>query len=211
MFIPRVIIMMASGLICFSTSAAHASGTCGVARNLMERAICADPAIAARDAAMNQLYRVDLSAHGAASRESQRKWLAGAIACRTAECLKDKYDERNAALLRRDGGRRVARRFHLEFEGRNGDLLVFERNGWITYDATETVIGPGGEAAGDVSAARMQGTARLSGALAREEKSSPPGCAILLQHNGDGSWSMETRHCFESDRADLNDRFLAVR
>ena len=202
---PSKAVQLVAVVFALSASAAVAEGSCGAARSAMERMTCVDPVMAARDAAMTQLYRAD----GGASLQAQRRWLAGALACRDAACLQQRYDARNGTLLQQDGGRRLARRYHLETKDRNGDLLILQRGGWLTYDATETVIGPGGESAGDVSAASLQGTVRLVGAVARETKRG--GCEATLQRNPDASWSMATRHCFEGDRADLNDRFLPTR
>ena len=191
-------------------SAPAAAGVvCGDGRSPMEWMICSDPGIAARDAAMTQLYRAELPWHRAETLAAQRRWLADAHVCRDRPCLEARYDVRNGELLQRDDGRRIARRFHFEAEGSNGDLVVLERSGWITYDATETIIGPAGEGAGDVSAARLYGTARLTGNLARDVRTD--GCTALLQRSRDGSWLMEARGCVGGDRANLRLRFRPVR
>lgn len=199
----------AAAVLALSIWGSAAAGRCHAVKAAMERMICTDPTIAARDAAMTQLYRLQVGIDPISSVAVQRRWLSSALSCRNPSCLRRLYDDRNAALLQLDGGRRVARRFHLDTNGRSGDLLIVMLGGWVTYDATETVVGSGGEAAGDISAARLHGTARMVGAAARETK--PEGCEAILQRNADGSWSMATRHCFEGDRADLNERFLPIR
>ena len=199
-------IMLGLGVaLTFALPEGAAGAACTIARNMMERLICGDPAVAARDTALTVLYRVELMHGGEAVRVDQRRWLVGTLQCRTRACLIERYDERNGRLLQGYGGRMVAQRFHLENGDRNGDLLILRRNDWITYDVVETVVGPQGEAAGDISAARMQGTARLAGSSAREIK--PDGCIIVLQRDRDAGWSVSTRRCFDGDRADLNGLF----
>lgn len=202
---------LAVGTICavLTGAVAGAAGQCDTARTTMERLICFDPSIAARDAAMTQLYKMNRTPTGESSLYQQRAWLSSALACRTAACLRQRYDDRNSALLQRDFGRHLARRFQFDTHGRSGVLLIVRRGDWITYDATETVVGSGGVAAGDVSAATLGGTVRLIGSVARESKMG--GCEAMLQRNADGSWSMATRHCFDGDSADLNERFLPAR
>ncbi|MDQ2879166.1 MAG: hypothetical protein M3R41_08850 [Pseudomonadota bacterium] len=192
--------------------AALAADACEQRANFMERAICDRPAVRARDEVMTTLYRSALRTRGAiVARMRQRRWLDMALGCRNMECLTSRYDQRIGDLMRGDAGRGLVRHYISVSPDTSGDLYVFLHDGWLTYDATQTVVGPRGEAQGDVDAASLGGTARLVGPIAREAKPSPVGCTAILQHNRDGSWSMGTRHCFDGAGADLNVRFAPRR
>jgi len=107
-----------------------------------------------------------------------------------------------------DGGKVLARRYHVARRGVDGDLIVLRQQGWLSYDATETIIGPRGEKAGDVNAARLGSTVKFDGTQARVL--SPGNCEVILTLNRDGSWSMSTKHCFDGAAATLDERFIPV-
>ena len=185
-------------------SRARAAAVCGQPGSRMEEMICADPAVRARDHAMSVLYGPAVRHGGYPIRERQRRWLAMALSCPDATCLMARYDDGNSVLLETDGARSLVQRYRLRRRDTEGVLILIVRNGWVTYTARETVIGPRGSANGDVYAASMNGTARVDGQVARERK--PNGCEVLLQRYS-GGWSMHTQHCFDGARADLNERF----
>ena len=128
-----------------------------------------------------------------------------ALACRTRNCLLDRYDQGNSSLIETDGARPHVRRLRVTGNGTEGYLFLFQRGNWITYYARETVVGQRGAAAGDVDAVSLAGTARLTGGIARELK--PNGCEVTLRNDGATQWSMITSHCFDGAGADLNERF----
>jgi uncharacterized protein len=174
--------------------------SCAGSASLMERLICTDPALKARDDAMNALYGAALD-HGGllVARDQQRRWLRSARRCKDKDCLVSRYDIRNGELIRADMNGRVTRRFHMQQGDLTGDLRLVFRPDWITYDVVQTRAAT--SASSSTTTARLTGTAAMSGLVAVDHHGL---CELTLQHNPNGSWSVGTRHCFRGDQATLN-------
>ncbi len=81
---------------------AKPSFDCAKARTFVERTICADAGLAAKDVKLNELYRTRFNGakgygmpeQAEGLKQSQRAWLAQRNRCTTAECVHASYDER---------------------------------------------------------------------------------------------------------------------
>jgi hypothetical protein len=81
----------------------------------MERLVCGDAALGARDEIMARLYAAALKAGKREAVEArQRKWLRTAEICNASACLAEAYDRRNAELQRSEGGTTVGTDFFSE-------------------------------------------------------------------------------------------------
>lgn len=76
------------------------SFNCAEARNPVERSICADPALAVRDKAVDLLYKRGGKPFAFPSRyvRLQRQWLSRRNRCKTSDCVRRVYDERIGVL-----------------------------------------------------------------------------------------------------------------
>ena len=90
----------------------------------MERLICSDASLGARDEILSRLYVAAIREDPTGPiRASQREWLAKAGACGTVACLTDAYDGRIARLLNTKGGNGAATHvFTEEPQGNRGTL-----------------------------------------------------------------------------------------
>lgn len=170
--------------------AAAASFPCAKAASGVERAICADPALSARDAVMGSLYAAAARGDEANRLQAQQsQWLAGRAACATSGCLETSYDRRIGQLMRTKGARRLARDFFTRgSKGDVGQLSVFgPQEGLIAVTIASTSVGPGGAAAGDVNASGFDGVAELKSGRARIRDGS---CALDLKALDASTWKV---------------------
>lgn len=137
-------------------SGAHASSfDCAKAASGMERLVCGDAALGARDEIMARLYAAALKAGKREAVEAgQRAWLRTARACATVTCLAAAYDGRIARLQRSEGGNAAGTDFFSdEPEGNHGTLnVVGPVHGYASVSLSSTYVGAGGAEAGDVYA-----------------------------------------------------------
>lgn len=132
-----------------------ASFDCAKASTGMERLVCGDAALGARDEIMARLYAAALKAGKRDGVEArQRKWLRTAQICNASVCLAEAYDRRNAELQRSEGGTIVGTDFFSEEpKGNHATLnVVGPVHGFASVSLSSTYIGAGGEEAGDVLA-----------------------------------------------------------
>jgi uncharacterized protein YecT (DUF1311 family) len=144
-----------AALVPVFTCAYAASFDCAKASARMERIVCGDGALGARDEILARLYAAALKAGKRESVEArQRTWLGTAQACATAACLAEAYDRRNARLQRSKGGAAAGTDFlSLKLEGNHGTLdVVGPVRGFASVSLSSTYVGAGGAEAGDVYA-----------------------------------------------------------
>lgn len=112
----RTLVVALLPMLWASAAAAQASFDCSKASTVAEKAICADPGLAAADAAMAQAFGALLktlaSAQQAALRADQKNWLTG----RDGGCFDKKDDALTKCLL----AATESRRHFLAGEGDNG-------------------------------------------------------------------------------------------
>jgi hypothetical protein len=137
-------------------SAAHAASfDCAKAAPGMERFVCGDAALGARDEIMARLYAAVLKAGKREAVEAgQRTWLRAARACATVACLAAAYDGRIARLQRSEGGNAAGTDFFSdEPEGNHGTLnVVGPVHGFAGVSLSSTYVGACGEESGNVHA-----------------------------------------------------------
>ncbi|MEE7464815.1 hypothetical protein MFUR16E_28285 [Methylobacterium fujisawaense] len=138
------------------TGAEAASFDCAKAASGMERLVCGDAALGARDEILARLYAAALRAGKREAVETrQRSWLRKAHACQAGDCLATAYDARNAELQRSKGGATVGTDFFSEeSNGSHGTLNVLGPiHGFASVSLSSTSVGSGGAETGDVYAA----------------------------------------------------------
>ncbi|MCJ2046016.1 hypothetical protein MKK58_15990 [Methylobacterium sp. J-078] len=176
-----------------ATPAPAASFDCTKAASKMERLICSDSALGARDEIQSKLYVAALREDPPGPiKASQRGWLAKAGACGTAACLGDAYDERIESLLRTKGGNGAARHFFTEkIDGNSGALDVAGPiHGFAYVSLVSTYVGPGGAEKGDVNATGTGGFLDLRRGKA---EITDRGCLVTVHPEGSDAWQVDQR------------------
>ncbi len=185
----RASTLAVAALACGS-SAQAASFDCGAAASAMERLVCSDTALDARDAILAKVHAAARlnDADGRIAR-SQREWLTRAQACRTTGCLADAYDRRIAELLRSSNGNAAAAHFYTQTPaGLHGTLdVIGPVHGFAAVALSATFVGPGGVDAGDVNAASRDAVLDLREGSARTTEN---GCTLTFKPLGANRWTI---------------------
>lgn len=143
--------LLFSGL---ASEANAASFDCTKASTAIEKTICADPSLSAKDSALGRLYNVVRQTDPAA-RDTQRKWVqAQQQVCTTRACLASAYDERLRELFSEtDKGADV----FVTADGAGTLKTVTVEGSWIVFSIDSQWVGAGegninfGEALGAVA------------------------------------------------------------
>ncbi len=124
-------------------AAAVPSFDCTRAAHPVERLICADPALAARDRAVALLYRSRL-ARDPAKRRRQSEWLLQTRnACSDAACVREALDDRIADILAEAGAMPATSLRHAPNNGRMEIMPVGD--GWFLFRITAAWFYQGGD------------------------------------------------------------------
>jgi uncharacterized protein YecT (DUF1311 family) len=153
-------LMLAVAAVPAGASAMRPSFDCTHAATRVETMICADPALAARDRAMQVAYRHARRLRRSWQPSPQREWLAQRNACSSADCIAAAYDERFGEMMGEDALLPAP----FERSGQPGDLAMVDLGGgWFLFEISALYVYPRhdnvnfGGAAGIVQIAAGQG------------------------------------------------------
>jgi uncharacterized protein len=135
-----------------------ASFDCAKASTTIERTICTNPSLSAKDAALGKLYVSALRGSSAAeARSEQRLWVTQSQqTCRSVACLEDAYDERLAELF---SEATAAQEFRRTDDSGVLQIIAAEGN-WIAFSVSATWEGNG---EGAVNTGEATGAAPVAG------------------------------------------------
>lgn len=132
-------LMLAVAAIPAGASAVRPSFDCTRAATLVETMICADPALAARDRAMQVAYRHARRLRRAWQPSLQTEWLAHRNACSSADCIATAYDERFDEMM----GEVPLLPAPFERPGQPGDLAMVDLGGgWFLFEISAQYVYP---------------------------------------------------------------------
>lgn len=176
-------------------TAAHAAGpsfACAGASTQVERMICADPALAARDRALAVAYRHSRNARNALPVSPQAQWLAERNACRTPDCIGAAYDRRFEELM----GEVPILPVRFERRGQPGMLAMVDLgDGWYLFELSALYIYPRHD---NVSTGGAAGVVRIDHGRGRWRRPQPDigeDCNLDFTRSP-GGWSVrQTSFC----------------
>jgi uncharacterized protein YecT (DUF1311 family) len=166
--------------------AARASFDCGRAATDVERMICADPSLAARDRGMAIAYQLWRRGDNARFSGPQGGWLAERNACRSAACIADAYDGRFGEMM----GELALLPAQFRRSDQTASLSMIDLGGgWHLFEISAVYVYPRGDNANTGGAAGVVRIANGTGVWRAHPMGRDEECILDFTHRGAG-WSV---------------------